>query len=638
MEAIDQKTILDELLSGSNISQYMAFAYNLPAQAIPDDPSWVWPQLWSNPWLAMAVFTDMEEKDGMLSSVLEARKENVLSKSRRVIPASQKRQDIKVAEFIEETLESYFDAGDGMRVGLDHVLFEAMDAQAKGVSIGETIFANAPDRIFIKNVMFKPQHLFGFGEGELAAYSTGSSMYPQTGPLRLRPGIMLDNVSSDKPLPEYKFFVYSYRPRYSNRWGSPIDRRAYWATWFKRASLKQWLRFLEKGPGSVVTRYNDGASEDEQNKALDAARAINEESAVALARKFNVEVLQHVRQSMGSAYKEMVDDFCNNEIARIVLGQTLTSRGSEGGGSRALGEVHERVGDKKTEVDAKGLMLPVNTQLVWPLVLLNFGPNTRPPLWMIDYAPGADLTSMQKWLEGLHRMRLPMSKSSIYNSFPVNAPESEEDTLPPMSAKASGATDDDNDPAFAEGGEKKKRRVESELRQAVELEDGALSAVAPVYDEALGRIISDLEKLRDLREAMRPRFFEQYVGDFDPLSEVLGDALLSSYLLALNQAEESKGAEFDDPVQTGFELPPERAIAYFRRKGVVTSKKFRDMTAEAREAAFTVGGVWIDALITGNSEAREFSYFEGLLRGAMREARQCALMGLDRMLLFSARQ
>src|SRR5258708_21331520 len=113
-----------------------------------------------------------------------------------------------------------------------------------------------------------------------------------------------------------------------------------------------------------------------------------EENMVAKPKRVSVEILEHVRGQMGSMHKDLVDDVCNNAIARIILGQTLTSRGSEGGGSRALGEVHERVAQKKTEVDAKSLMTAVNTQFVWPLVLYNFGPVEKQPICWIQYEPG----------------------------------------------------------------------------------------------------------------------------------------------------------------------------------------------------------------------------------------------------------
>lgn len=461
----DKDNPTKEILDSERIGGFMSMAYGQFTMGLPDSPTWIWEQLRFNPWLAMAVYEDLEEKDDAISTGLDARKENVLSKPRRVMRSGDKRQDIKLAEFIEETLEGFFDVTDGIRLGLDAFIWEAMDAIGKGVAIGENIFKAAPDRLYVKEVKFKPQHLFTFGEGLLAAYSTTTHPAVQTGPLRLRPGIIAEGLSSDVPLPHRKFFVHTFRARQGNRWGTPLIRRCFWLSWFKRAGVKQWLKLLEKGPGTVLTRYNDGSVTSEQDLALAAARAISEEAQVALPKKFEVEVLEHVRQSMGSSYREMVDDFCNNGIARVIRGQTLTSRGSEGGGSRALGEVHERVEATKTEVDCKSLMLAVNTQLVWPLVLYNQGPTAIPPVWLIDYEPGADQELISKYLHRLWTMHVPLSRSFVYNTFPGTEPTGEDDVL----EKPKGAEDtlpiDDEDGGGGKFSEKKSLPGASSARQ-----------------------------------------------------------------------------------------------------------------------------------------------------------------------------
>ncbi|MET0626590.1 MAG: DUF935 family protein [Pyrinomonadaceae bacterium] len=448
-----------EILSSDRIGSFMSFAYGLPNTALPDNPSWIWEQLRFNPWLAMAIFEDIEEKDDMVASCLDTRKENVLSKSRHVRPASEKRRDVKIAEFIEETLEGYLDpAGDGERFGFDHVLWEALDCVGKGLVVGEIIYGEASDRVYIKDVRFKPQHLFSFGTGMMAAYSTSTYPFPQTGPLRLRPGVMAEGLSSDTPLPERKFFVHSYRPRHGNRWGSPLLRKVFWPSWLKRANVKNWLRYGEKGAGTVASRYNDGAAAAEQQMALDAARAVFEESVVALPKKFQIEVLESVRTSMGSSFKEFADDFCNAGIARVILGQTLTSRGGEGGsGGRALGEVHERVQETKTEVDAKSLMLAVNTRLVWPLYIANFGYVGQPPMWVINYEPGADLDALAQILERLWKMGLPIPRAHVYNTFQVAAPGKGEDVLPAPSTITAPTEDEDPTKEVGDFAEKKSR-------------------------------------------------------------------------------------------------------------------------------------------------------------------------------------
>jgi phage gp29-like protein len=448
-----------EILSSDRIGGFMSFAYGLPSGALPDNPTWIWEQLRFNPWLAMAIFDDIEEKDDMVASCLDTRKENVLSKARHVRPASQKRRDVKIAEFVEETLEGYLNSsGDGERFGFDHVLWEALDCIGKGLVVGEIIYGEASDRVYIKDVRFKPQHLFSFGTGMMAAYSTSTYPFPQTGPLRLRPGVMVEGLSSETPLPEKKFFVHSYRPRHGNRWGSPLLRKVFWPSWLKRANVKNWLRYGEKGAGTVSARYKDGAGAAEQQTALDAARAIFEESVVALPEKFRIEVLENVRTSMGTSYKEFADDFCNNGIARVILGQTLTTRGSEGGGgARSLGEVHERKEETKTEVDAKSLMLGVNSRLVWPIVMANFGPVEKPPVWLIDYEPGANLNALAERYERLWKMKLPIPLAHVYNTFQVDAPGEGEAVLPFQSDGGIEPTPDDDTDEGGGFAEKKSR-------------------------------------------------------------------------------------------------------------------------------------------------------------------------------------
>ncbi len=630
MNGKERELIFKELLAVDNdVRSFMTHAYNLPGSAIPADPSWVWEQIRFNPHLAMSVFDDIEEKDDMVATALETRKDSVLAKSRRVLPASQKRQDKKVAEFIEETLEGGFvKSTNGVLFGMDNLLFEALDAIGKGVSVGEIIYDSTGDRVYIKDVKFHPQQLFSFSATNQSALSASTFMQPQTGPLRLRPGLFGHSFTSEEVLPESKFFVHTYRPRHSNRWGTPLVRKVFWLSWFKRAGTKQWLRYLEKGSGTVISKYNDGASADEQNTALEAARAANEETAIAIPAKFVLEVLQHVRQSMGTAFGDLVDNLCNNGIARVILGQTLTSRGGEGGGgARALGEVHERVSATKTEVDSKSAMLAFNMRLVWPLVLMNYGPNVPSPVWAIDYEPGNDLTVTSEWLKNLHEMRVPLSKNYVYNAFAGTRPESEDDVLegkgeaspsPRVGVKGEG-------PEFAEAASP---RLEREAEAEVWIENGTLRGALPLYRAALGHLVDAVARLDNLKLAARDSFLSQFDATFDTTFEVLGDGLLAAYLLARSQVQAARAAEFDEPLQMGFEVPPREAIAYFRGKKVVTPKQFNALVSEARGAAFTVGGIYkgdvleavkeeiARALEAGTPQREVVNRFRAILDGA----------------------
>jgi len=127
----------------------------------------------------------------------------------------------------------------------------------------------------------------------------------------------------------------------------------------------------------------------------------------------------------------------------------------------------------------------------------------------------------------------------------------------------------------------------------------------------------------------------------------LSDSILASYLLALDntQAENQKiisqrlKAEFaDEPVYTvgddnlnlklRFNVPPEEAIDYFKRKKIVTKKEFDKLSRQAKAGAFYVSGVYkkdiltafhqeiTDALESGQTLQKTTKGFKDILDGA----------------------
>jgi phage gp29-like protein len=346
---------------------------------------------------------------------------------------------------------------------------EMLDNVGEGVTIGELEWANGRDRVYVKKVHFRQQQLFSFSAqpfGNFAGYAS-----PQTGPLRLRPGLesLLQELNLDptKSLEEqmpYKWMANSFWPKWGNRWGRPMKRRCFWWTWFKKGGLRAWLRMLEKGPGTIVTKYPGGASKDEQAKALEAGQAMMEEAQVAIPDKFTYELLQNVRASMGSMHNDLVDGIANNAITRILKGQTLTSRGNEGGtGSNALGEVHERVDQKKTEVDAKCEMNAWNARggIIEGLVVYKFGPQDAYPKFTVHYEPGADKKLASDVIERATSWGLPVSKKQVREDLELREPESEEDTLmlPPKSQGQANVDKAGESAAFAEFAEESRELI-----------------------------------------------------------------------------------------------------------------------------------------------------------------------------------
>lgn len=354
---------------------------------------------------AIPIYCDMEEKDAHYASQIETRKEGVLSRARRVVPASASAEDQRIAEFIEDVIANLN--------GFDEELYELLDAIAKGVSIAEIMYGFEGREIRATELKFRPQDWFSFGDA--------ADLW-QTGPLRL--------TYSDEMLPANKFVVYTLDRTKGNRWGRPLARRCWWPVWFKRQTVKFWLKFVEKGTGTVLAKYPQTADPEMKAKALEAAEAINRETAVAIPENFVVEILEKARQGSADVYDGLVRNFANREISEVILGQVLTSQGSdEGSGSRALGEVHEGVRMEKVMVDAKGLMSAVNKQLIRPLVTLNFGPDKPAPKLVIDYEEGDDLNGLATRDKTLFDMGLKIPAAYVFERYQIPEPEAGEDVL-----------------------------------------------------------------------------------------------------------------------------------------------------------------------------------------------------------------
>jgi len=458
--------LFKEVLSPSDImvnallGGYMGMGSMLGAGviAIPENPTIVWPQLFWNMPFAMYVYEDMEEKDDMVSANLESRTDNVLSKPWHVEPAGDKLRDKKIAEFVEETLRDYMD--------FEELLREQMDMVGDGVTIGENEWANGRDRVYIKKVHFRQQQLFSFSAqpfGNFASYG-----YPQTDKLRFRPGLEMLmeelNLDPSKSLEEqmpYKWLVSTFRPKWGNRFGRPTKRRCFWWSWFKKGGLRAWLRMLEKGPGTIVAKYD--TSEADAEKALGAAQAIASENQVAVPKRFEYELIEHVRGQMGSMHKDLVDDVCNNALTRIIKGQTLTSRGNEGGtGSNALGEVHERVDQKKTEVDAKCAMSALNARggIVEAITYFQFGPQDAYPTVKIHYEPGADKKLSSDIIGRAHGLGLPIATAQVYEDLELRKPLEGEDVLPPPTQEPAAIDTLGESAAFAEFAEEHRELID----------------------------------------------------------------------------------------------------------------------------------------------------------------------------------
>ena len=134
---------------------------------------------------------------------------------------------------------------------------------------------------------------------------------------------------------------------------------------------------------TVLGRYERGLPPNEQTSILRALQDIQNNTAVVYPREIDVSLLGGDR-GPSTGFQEAIE-FHNREIARSVLGQTLTTDEGRRVGSLALGKVHLQI--LLLQVNSLRKQLAdslVNEQIIRPLVELNFGPGQMPRLEFDD--------------------------------------------------------------------------------------------------------------------------------------------------------------------------------------------------------------------------------------------------------------
>ncbi|TCH64218.1 DUF935 family protein [Acinetobacter sp. ANC 4862] len=177
------------------------------------------------------------------------------------------------------------------------------------------------------------------------------------------------NVFKTYPL---KFFLTRRKPSYKQPYGDPLLSKLYWIWFFKTNSTKFWVKFLERFGSPLLVGKVGGnnrvqADIDAMTSALLNAHS---QSVISIGSEDDINTVGTNFSGAGSSAFEAFDNVMTKRVQKVVLGQTLTSGNDGGGGSKALGEVHNEVRLDKRNSDLR-MITPVIQDIINALCLLN---------------------------------------------------------------------------------------------------------------------------------------------------------------------------------------------------------------------------------------------------------------------------
>lgn len=454
----------------------------------------------------MELFEEMEEKDPHLFSQLQTRKLAVTGLDWEVQPFSDEEPDKTVADFIDEQLKGI--------ENLDDIFIDMLDAIGKGVSVMEIEWGTGTDGAdIIENIEYvHPKKLVWNSRTDEMEICTRE--FP-----------------SGAALPENKFVVHKYKAKSGHTSRNGILRVVSWMYLFKNYDVKDWVAFCEVfGMPLRLGKYSAAASEDDKKALMEAVYSLGSDAAGIVPDSTLIEFIESQKTTSVEIYEKLAR-YCDEQISKAVLGQTLTS--DSGGGSYAQSKTHDEVRHDLTAADAKALAVTIRRDIIRPLVEYNFGVNANIPFFTFDCQEADD----QKETVEIYKtlvcdMGLKIPESHIYKKFNIPKPEDGEKVLEPKESPYMQPKPEDELLAHSlkqEAGAGQEQ-IDAMAAEAVKWAEGAFrEMMKPVLN-----IVDTADDLETLRETLKDdEAVKKLYGEMESpeLEDVLHQAMYLSELI-----------------------------------------------------------------------------------------------------------
>lgn len=355
---------------------------------------------------------EMEEREFQYRSVLGTRKTAVKSIEPFVQAASDRAEDVAIADAVTDQLVKRPDFRD--------VIGDMLDALGKGYSATELIWETSEREWTIQRFEWRDPRLFQFDKATRRD-------------LRLRMQAEPDGAA----LAPYKYIRFIPRLKSGLPARNGLARIAAWAFMLKSFTLKDWAAFIEvHGMPLRLGKYGRGASDKEKAVLLRAVRDLGSDAAAIIPADMSIEFVE----TKGFSEKpfESLAAYLDKAISKVVIGQTMTA---DDGSSKAQAAVHDKVRVDIKEDDAVAVAVAFNRDVIRPWVDLNYGtpPSGRYPVLILPVMEREDLVAYARALGDLVDRGLDVEASEVRDRIGHREPAKSARLLIPR--RSAGASD-----------------------------------------------------------------------------------------------------------------------------------------------------------------------------------------------------
>ena len=296
------------------------------------------------------------ERDWQVHSMLQTRALALEACEWNVEPASDKKSDVKIADFVTLALKG---------TNFDRLCRDLSQAILTGYKPVEIMWEVSEGSCWI---------------GEFRGRRPSRFVFDMDGNLRL---LTPQKLFDGEPVPPRKFLIWTFGGHDHNPYGRGLGYQSFWPVWFKKHNIRYWLVFAEKfGSPTVVGKYPPGTSSEDKDTLLAAIAAIQQQTGIRIPNTMEINLLEAARAGTVNTYADLCE-YMDRAIAKVILGQTLTSEQGKSG-SYSLGQVHNEVRRDLLKSDADDQCEMLNRTVIRWLVDFNFpvaGRAAYPKVW-----------------------------------------------------------------------------------------------------------------------------------------------------------------------------------------------------------------------------------------------------------------
>ena len=404
------------------------------------------------------LFEEMEEKDPHLFSVMQTRRLAVLGLDWQVDDASDSAADKKIANFCREQLES-----------LDMVTLwgHLLGAVGHGYAGAELLWDSGGQAVIKGFNLIHPKN-FSFVDS-------------------LMPLVVTEADWQGVEAPPFKLAYHHYAAKSGHDTRNGVLRVCAYMYLFKNYALKDWATFNELfGMPLRLGKYEPSATPADREALRAAITALGTDAAGIISKSTEIEFVEASSRLSGTFNPyQVMTQFCNREMSKAVLGQTLTTDTEGSTGTYAAGRVQAEVRRDLLEADARALANTTRMQILRPLVGFNFGWDRPLPSFVFVISDSPDLKADAEVIEKLAGVGLPIPASHCYKHFGIPEPKGGETVLNAPAPQPS--------PTRGEGAKGSQAQNHERLKAVLALREGGLELIP--QDGQVIAIHEDLEKL-----------------------------------------------------------------------------------------------------------------------------------------------